>query len=265
MEASLFQPPMGDDLSIVNSARVSFANVSDWDYFTELSDGNPKINITTKTLKPADANLIQYLARGMPKKEWKAKVADIVDESLAGDWDKAEEIVSNLMNMAKHWVPFTHTAISLRMKAPIPIRVQCFKHKIGFTESEESRRYIKSEPEIYIPDYFSAAAANVKQGAAGPHPLSDQWRDGYILRAKSAVSYYLDMVNGGVAPEDARFVLPQGAMVNWIWTGNLASYARYYNQRVDAHAQRQSQELAKAVGDIIEPLFPVSWRALTNQ
>jgi thymidylate synthase (FAD) len=52
--------------------------------------------------------------------------------------------------------------------------------------------------------------------------------------------------------------------VNWYWTGSLAAFARFYNQRTDHHAQLEIQELALQVGKIIQPLFPVSWEALTG-
>lgn len=51
------------------------------------------------------------------------------------------------------------------MKAPVPIARQLFKHKVGFVESEESRRYVSHKPEYYVPDFFRSAAANVKQGS----------------------------------------------------------------------------------------------------
>ena len=164
-----------------------------------------------------------------------------------------------------HWTPFAHTAIKLRMTAPVPIRTQCFKHKQGFTENEESRRYISSRPELYVPDHFrEKPEGNVKQGSAGRHIDSDFWQDQYKAKCEEAISLYEHMVLDGVCPEQARFVLPQGVEVTWIWTGNLAAFARFYNQRTDSHAQKEIQELAQQVGKIIEPLFPVSWAALTS-
>lgn len=72
------------------------------------------------------------------------------------------------------------------------------------------------------------------------------------------------MIEDGVCPEQARFILPQGCEVNWVWTGSLYAFANYYSQRSDSHAQRESQELAAEVDAIIAPLFPVSWAALTK-
>lgn len=165
-----------------------------------------------------------------------------------------------------HWTPFAHCIVSLRMKAPVPIRTQCFKHKQGFVENEESRRYIESEPELFIPEAFRLAPeGNKKQGSEGVHQDNHVWLNMYKNVCNQAISVYNDMIKAGVAPEQARLVLPQGVYVNWIWTGSLAAFARFYNQRTDPHAQKEIQELAKQVGEIIQPLFPVSWQKLVGQ
>jgi thymidylate synthase (FAD) len=246
---------MGTDLSVANAARVSFANASDWDW---IDYGEKKLRL----LKEKDQNLIRYLARGTSTKEWSGIIQQLSDSTDA-EW--IEDKVKDLMGMATHWTPFTHTAISLRMKAPVPIRTQCFKHKSGFTENEESRRYISSRPELYIPSEFrSKPDGSIKQGSGEKHIDSDAWLEIYTGMCETCIDTYQLMVESGIAPEQARFILPQGVQVNWIWTGNLASYARFYNQRTDSHAQKEVQDLAEEVGKIISPLFPVSWKALTQ-
>lgn len=178
--------------------------------------------------------------------------------------DKDGNLLDYLANH-NHWTPFTHTAITLRMQAPVPIRTQCFKHKVGFVENEESRRYISSTPELFVPEYFrSKPEGSIKQGSGDKHPKSDHWLKMYTSRVNDSMWAYIAMIEDGVCPEQARFILPQGVEVNWIWTGNLMSYARFYNQRTDPHAQKEIQELAHMVGEIIKPLFPVSWRTLTS-
>lgn len=163
-----------------------------------------------------------------------------------------------------HWTPFAHTAITLRMSAPVPIRTQCFKHKSGFTENEESRRYIASTPVVFVPDELrSAPDGSIKQGSGGVHYNSAYWGMAYDHLTTKCIAQYEDMIADNVAPEQARLILPQGCMVNWIWTGNLASYARFYNQRTDLHAQKEIQDLAKMVGDVIGGLYPVAWKELT--
>jgi len=213
---------MGDDLSVVNAARVSFDKVSEWDYEKYDEGGYGK-------LKTDDSKLIRYLAKH------------------------------------DHWTPFAHTSIQLRMKAPVPIRTQCFKHKQGLVENEESRRYISGRPELFVPDEFrSAPTGGAKQGSAGKHYNSDYWLSVYEANCQIQIAIYERMIADGVCPEQARFVLPQGVYVNWIWTGNLYAFANFYNKRTDPHAQKEVQILAQEAGTLIQPLFPVSWEALTN-
>ena len=348
---------MGDDNSVVNSARVSFAK--------EASNFTDEQN----------HRLICYLAKH------------------------------------KHEIPFAHTAITLRMKAPIAIRTQCFKHKVGFVENEVSRRYVSDTPELFIPDFWrTKPIGNVKQGSGtskvdintefkkgfcincgSKFPIVQTGRDkkycsvecktqftnrnrnpyktvfqnckarveresvrkwelafdtfefpeyckylgikldysygkggicdnspsfdridsskdytpdnvqvishkantmkssanndelvmfaknvllmhgGYTTCGSSyeqicneMIDLYKAMIKADISPEQARFVLPQGVMTEWVWTGSLLAFARFYNLRTDTHAQKEIQDLAHMVGEIIEPLYPVSWNALTG-
>ena len=127
-----------------------------------------------------------------------------------------------------HWTPFAHTSISLRMQAPVPIRTQCFKHKQGLVENEESRRYISIRPELFVPDVLrNAPIGSVKQGSSGEHYDSAKWRTAYIGWSIAAIDLYEKMIADGVCAEQARFVLPQGCEVQWIWTGNLYAFANF--------------------------------------
>lgn len=240
---AVYQDHYLSDTDVANFARQSFAKVAE--QFT------PEQN----------HNLIKFLARGMASGDWNNLMEELLNIESKDD---AEALAVHLRNIPEHWVPFGHPQITLRMQAPIPIRVQCFKHKIGLVESEESRRYISSTPEVYIPEHFRAAAASVKQGSGGIHPESDMFRSIYVETVKNALAVYENMIACGVCPEQARFVLPQGCEVNWVWTGSLYAYANFYNQRSDSHAQQEIQDLAEQVNQIIAPLYPVSWAALTR-
>lgn len=140
-----------------------------------------------------------------------------------------------------------------------------FKHKIGFVESEESRRYISSTPKLYVPEIFRAKPeGSIKQGSAGAHPKSQELLQIYTQHCNEAIFLYEELLLQGVCPEQARFVLPQGCEVNWVWTGSLYAFANAYNQRSDSHAQKETQDLFAQVDKIISPLYPVSWAALTQ-
>lgn len=243
---ALYENHYLSDRDVANYARQSFATLAD--NFTEDQNNN----------------LVRFLARGMASGDWESLLAKIGDERGNLSTQEVKDLAVHLRNIPCHWVPFGHPQISLRMQAPIPIRVQCFKHKIGFVESEESRRYIFSTPKLYMPDTLRSAAVSVKQGSAGQHPESGYWLERYSRQCREAIDLYEKMVSEGVCAEQARFVLPQGCEVNWVWTGSLYAYANFFNQRTNSHAQKEIQELAKQVGDIIAPLYPVSWQALTE-
>lgn len=232
-----------DDEAVANYARQSFDKLA--------------ANFT----KDQNDKLIQFLARGMASPDWERLIQEM---QVAKDPRTIHDLAVYLRSIPEHWVPFGHPHITLRMQAPVPIRTQCFKHKIGFVESEESRRYINSRPVLFVPEEFRAKAANVKQGSAGKHPRSDDWRRRYIEQCTHAMELYLDMVDDGVCVEQARFALPQGCEVHWVWTGSLYAFANYYTQRTNSHAQKESQVLAEQAGSIIQPLYPVSWAALTR-
>jgi len=218
---------MGDDLTVVNAARVSFNKESEWDgehHWTGI--------LRDKKLHSRDEKLISYLAKH------------------------------------KHWTPFAHPQITLRIKAPISIRTQLFKHKQGFVENEISRRYVTDEPEFYIPQWRSKPTNGAKQGSEDfidNDTMVEHFSQMYEELVSKAHGYYNFLIGSGVAPEQARFILPQGTYTEWWWTGSLAAYARVYALRSDPHAQWEVRQYADSISALIEPLYPVSWKALTNQ
>jgi len=203
---------MGDDLTVVNAARVSFNKEA-----TEFTD--------------KDEKLLQYLAKN------------------------------------NHWTPFAHPQITLRIKAPISIRTQFFKHKQGFVENEISRRYVTFEPEVYHPRWRTKPTNGAKQGSEDFMEYGNDWNNcniAYSIAVDMCFDAYHMLLGKGVAPEQARFILPQGVYTEWWWTGSLAAYGRFYRQRSDSHAQWEIREYAEAVGKILMNLYPKSWAALQN-
>jgi thymidylate synthase (FAD) len=175
--------------------------------------------------------------------------------------DKDEKLI-NYLAKHKHWTPFAHPQICLHIKAPISIRTQLFKHKVGFVENEVSRRYVKDEPEYYVPSWRSAPTDGAKQGSSDFMVGTTMQDEVYRNACDDALDTYRDLLSAGVAPEQARFALPQGTYTEWWWTGSLSAYARVCKLRSDSHAQWEVREYAKAISDIIEPFFTYSWKAL---
>jgi thymidylate synthase (FAD) len=224
---------MGSDLTVCNAARVSFAKETEWGIDEDAKSrlektGSHFAQEDIQTLKDGDRKLIRYLAKH------------------------------------NHWTPFAHPQITLRIKAPVSIRTQFFKHKQGFVENEISRRYVSFEPEFYTPSWRGKPTDGAKQGSDDFISLDNEVQQNYNNALKLCMYTYNELLRSGVAPEQARFVLPQGMYTEWYWTGSLAAYARFYKQRKDEHAQWEIREYATAISELIQPLFPESWKNLTT-
>ena len=164
-----------------------------------------------------------------------------------------------------HWSPFAHTSVQFRVKAPIFVARQLAKHQVGGVWNEVSRRYVDSEPEFYIPaEWRGRPDGSVKQGSG--EPVHHQKLVEAVVKKTTAetLEIYNALLSSGVAPEMARMVLPQNTMTEWYWTGSLMFWARVCRQRLDAHAQAESQQVALLVSKHMRKFFPVSWDALMN-
>ena len=177
------------------------------------------------------------------------------------DLEKDTKLI-NYLARHNHFTPLAHTAVTIRVKAPIFIARQFVKHQIGLVWNEESRRYIDEEPEFYLPKMLRGRPVNAKQGSSGDLESSELFTQMMLTETKNCLDLYNRLLEGNVAPEQARMVLPQNTMTNWMWTGSLVAFSRVVKLRVDEHAQQEAQELAKLINDVVAPLYPVSWKAL---
>lgn len=213
---------MGDDLTVVNAARVSFDKQSEWEYEVDGTFTNYEL---TKSLSERDSRLLHYLGSH------------------------------------NHWTPFSHPQITLRETVPIFVSRQRFKHVVGFSYNEVSRRYVDSEPEFYTPKVWRKRAENKKQGSSDEE-IKIPWLHEHWF--KHHLALYNDLLYEGVAPEQARMVLPQSMYTSYYVTGSLAAWARAYKLRSSEDAQSEIRELATLWDKIISPLYPVSWKVLTS-
>lgn len=198
---------MGNDLNIVNAARVSFDKVSN-----KFSD--------------KDEKLLKYLAEH------------------------------------KHWSPFSHTSLSFRCEAPIFLARQLVKHQVGGVWNEVSRRYVDYAPTFYIPSLLHERAENAKQGC-GLGITNPHYYEIVSSQTKDALATYEYLIGEGIAPEEARMVLPLNTMTEWIWTGSLMFFHRVWALRSEAHAQTIAREFAEALDqEIVCSPYAKSWEIL---
>lgn len=247
---------MGTDITVVNAARASFGKESDF-----LAGG---------VLSKADENLIQFLATGYRTSEWNALVDEVINVSydiLTKDETKRQQLETMLRaykRKAQHWAPFGHPHVQIRMSLPIFLARQFVKHQIGGVWSEESRRYISDEPGVWMTQEWHTRPEDIKQGSGGTVDDPEYVKHIATCATKNSIGAYEDLLSQGVAPEEARIVLPLNMMTTVVWTGSLLFWSRVCNQRVDSHAQLAAQDLGKKITSVVQPLFPVSWKYLTT-
>lgn len=175
------------------------------------------------------------------------------------------ERLINYLARHNHWSPFSHCTVQMRFTAPIFVARQLAKHQVGFSWNEISRRYVDSKPSFWYPESceLRMKAENVKQGSSSSiHPKSMEYMREWDELTDRAEKLYNTMVEDGVCAEQARAILPQSMITQWIWTGSLYAWSRMYKLRSDSHAQVEVQWYAYDVDRIVCNLFPMSWRAL---
>jgi len=242
IEAKLIDS-MGSDLSVVNAARVSFGKNSEWeneeDVWVAPFIGESRFEMMNPWVKPVlsqqDTKLIKYLASH------------------------------------KHLSPFGHAFASFHVKAPIFVARQLVKHKF-LRWNEISRRYVDDEPEFYTPSQWRGKSEDKKQGSDVTKSIDTAYydrndrKDGYNSwdgDAQSiALESYKEMLKLGVAPEQARMVLPQSLMTEWYWSGSLDAFAAMCRLRCAPDTQYESRLVADQISENMQELFPVSWEAL---
>jgi len=177
----------------------------------------------------------------------------------------------NYLAKHKHYSPFNHAFISVRVKAPIFVARQLVKHKF-MPWNEVSRRYVDDKPEFFLPKEWRGRAPNAKQGS-GEVITHMVWNDGGDVEeeeidpiaqevTRQQLHIYTQMIEGGVCPEQARMMLPQNMMTEWYWSGTLGAFGDMLKLRLDPHTQKESRDVAELIKGIVEPLFPVSLKAM---
>ena len=243
---------MGEDLSVVKDAKVSFNNDATVEPLAwETVQLTPFHSREQPVLTSAQKGLIRYLVRGMPTKEYEDLLEFAKMNPAAALW--------KFRKTPTHAAPFGHCYLKFTIEAPIFVARQLVKHKF-LRMSEVSRRYVKGLPEYFTPDNWSSIADEVKQGAG--MPLRDELNhdaeliaDVAIMQADRAYQQLLKFV----APEEARIVLPLCHMTRWRWSGSLDAMMEMCNLRLDDHAQKHTRMVARMIGDHIKTAFPQSW------
>ena len=247
-------PPTGSDLGIVNAARKSFGRRSEWEYEPDLETG------FKGQLKDKDKRLLEFLARGMTAADFDEFLDKFYDPHYYG-YD-VKEMLWQWRNTPTHDTPFNHGFFSFEVKAPIFVARHLVKHEY-LIMSEYSRRYITDDVEFYTPEVWRKAAADVKQGSSDEAVdftpvISVSGKLPHEYAYDSAMQHYAELLLCGVAPEQARMVLPQSLMTAWTWSGTLGAFANMCKLRLSPDTQYETRLVAQQVYEELKKQFPVA-------
>ena len=183
-----------------------------------------------------------------------------MEDDLWGPPKLKEDDARLIRYLAKHnhISPFNHTWVTFQCRAPMFVARQLQKHEY-MPWNEISRRYTTENIEFYTPEVWRGKSADKKQGSDGVVDVGD-WGDANW----ACLTAYNDLLDMGVAPEQARMVLPQSMYTEWFWSGTVGAIAKMCNLRCKPDTQAETRIVADQISEKMKELFPVSWEALTD-
>ena len=262
--------PSGSDLTAVNAARKSFGKRSDWAYKIKESCVDLEKDLWEEVsrepfLKDRDKRLIEFLARGMTAGDFEFFVSDL-DRCVVDGEDEDFELTKKLLwqwrNTPEHTSPFGHCFLSFEIKVPMFLARQLVKHKF-LRWSEYSRRYITDDVEFYEHEYRESVE-DKKQGSGGTHKDTEHWQKQATIANGRQLELYNSMIEAGVAPEQARGVLPADLMTAVTLSGSLDAFASLCKLRLGSDSQIEAQYFAKQIYEVLKEYYPVSARCLVE-
>ncbi len=202
---------LGDDLTPVNAARVSFGGRSD-------------------TFEEKDRKLSKFLIKH------------------------------------KHFSPFRHQHVMFIIKAPEFVMRQWYKHVVGIETTsahvtkdhawnEISGRYVPYD-EFYEPTEFRKQSEDNKQASDGL--VEDQIKATMMWREAQTktIETYKELLDMGMAKEQARSILPLTVYTKVWWTASFQSIMNFIELRDEPTSQVEIQEYARALKEIMLDIFP---------
>lgn len=250
----LKEPAMGSDLTVANAARASFLKES-------------------QSLTEADKRLIRFLLKHAHTSPFRHATAQLEIKAplmVARQWfkyrvghehspDTAELLgVCVPEELQEYFFDFASKSLGY-----VPMGDDNGFQDMMYARNEASRRYVTLKPEFYIPQAseWRSAPENRKQGSGGP--VDEKVGLYATTHMKNllveSMHYYESALENGICAEQARLFLPAYSMYTvWVWTFSLQGAIHFLAQRLDGEAQHEITQYAKAVLELIKPLFPVS-------
>ena len=192
-----------------------------------------------------------------------AQAARVSTAGLDNDRDKYVGLVRALIRDG-HWSPLESCTMTIAFDVPAFTRDQIIRHR-SMSFSVFSLRYSEAKPVFWVPSddrpLVQVGKALDYRREKGDDEQAELARESITVVAESAWNMYQDMIDGGIANEVARTVLPNSIYSPFWATGNLRSWLHFVGIRNDPHAQREVREAAEKVENIIGERWPVALAA----
>ena len=165
----------------------------------------------------------------------------------------------------KHTSPFEMCEVKFHIKLPIFIMRQLVRHRTA-NLNEYSGRYSIMSDEYYLPqgDYLQKQSSTNNQGRDEVHPNKGALQFEFNRVYDNANIAYHNLLEEDIAREIARAVLPVANYTEVIWKIDLHNFFHVIKLRADSHAQREIQDYANAMYELVKPHFPMCCEAFED-
>ena len=183
-----------------------------------------------------------------------------------GDGTKTSRGDTGLIRyLMRHWhtTPFEMVEFKFHIKMPIYIARQHLRHRTA-SVNEMSARYSIVPKEYYNPDTMRGQSEVNHQGSEGEVSVRSELSDAGSQHLENSFDIYEKLLEEGVCREQARGNLPQSTYTEFYWKINLHNLMHYLHLRMDSHAQKEIQDYARAMHDLVEPLVPITMKAFMD-
>ena len=165
----------------------------------------------------------------------------------------------------KHTSPFEMCEVKFHIKLPIFVMRQLVRHRTA-NLNEYSGRYSIMSDEYYLPqgDYLQKQSSTNNQGRDEVHPNKGALQFEFNRVYDNANIAYHNLLEEDIAREIARAVLPVANYTEVIWKIDLHNFFHVIKLRADSHAQREIQDYANAMYELVKPHFPLCCEAFED-
>ena len=201
-----------------------------------------------------------------------AAIAAAARVSTSGVTSASSDGMDGLINYLlqhRHGSPFEHGSLTVAIEAPIFVAREFMRHRVGWSYSEASARYMDMEPEFYVPSEERPLAP---MGSSARPVFAALGREPYIEGVKTltksyenAYSDYEYLLDLGWAREVARAVLGTGVYTSWYATANPRSIMHFLSLRTHeekatfvSYPQWEIERVARSIERVFAEHWPIT-------